>query len=324
MTIARVRIGSLDTDASALGFGCGSLGSRIAPAAGLAALARAYDAGVTWFDVAPSYGDGHAEILLGQFLAGCRRDSIQILTKVGIDPPVPSLRAQLLRPAMRLAVATLPGLRAAVRRHRPRATKCRLEAGLIRQSLEASLRRLGTDYVDVLALHDATPEEAARDDVIAALDNALASGKARSVAVASSPEAAASGVTAGSCYGLVQMGNNLSEQGLSRFRAAGNWSVDVVTHSVFGNDALIARVAARIATDADLQHQLSAANYEGTALRMAADLLADFAFIDNPGGIVLISMFDERHLRHNLARHALPRNAATIRSLSTAIGTASR
>lgn len=323
MTPARVRIDALDMDVSALGFGCASLGSRIAPAAGLAALARAHDAGVTWFDVAPSYGDGQAEILLGRFLAGRRRDSIQILTKVGIAPPAPSLKARLLRPAMRLAVATLPSLRAAVRKRRPPATKLPLDVALIGQSLDASLRRLGTDHVDVLALHDATPEEAARDDVLAALDKVMASGKARSVAIASSPEAAAAGVRAGRCYGLVQMGNNPLEPGLSRFRAAGTRQVDVVTHSVFGNEGALARVTARITADADLQRQLAAAGYESTPSRMAADLLTDFAFADNPGGVVLVSMFAERHLRHNLARHRRLRDPATVQELAASVGRAS-
>ena len=45
---------------SRLGFGCASLGSRVAAADGLNALAAAFDAGVNWFDVAPAYGAGEA------------------------------------------------------------------------------------------------------------------------------------------------------------------------------------------------------------------------------------------------------------------------
>jgi len=71
---------------SRLGFGCASLGSRVAAADGLNALAAAFDAGVNWFDVAPAYGAGEAETLLGRFLRG-RRDRTFVVTKVGMAPP---------------------------------------------------------------------------------------------------------------------------------------------------------------------------------------------------------------------------------------------
>ncbi len=304
MTLARVRIEALNADVSALGFGCASLGSRIAPVAGLTALTRAYDEGVTWFDVAPSYGDGQAEVLLGRFLATRRRDEVQVLTKVGIAPPLPSFKARLMRPAMRMAVAALPKLRTAVRRRRPAATKLRLNAAMIMESLEASLKRLGTDYVDVLALHDATPEETMRDDVLRALETTIASGKTRAIAIASSPEAAAAGIAAGTVYGLAQMGSNVFDHGLSRFRASTPRRVDCVTHSVFGHDGAINRLAARIASDADLSAALAAAGYTGPHASVAVDLLTDIAFADNANGVVLVSMFHERHLRSNLVRHA--------------------
>ena len=53
-----VRVPRLDRDVSAIGFGCASLGSRISAADGRRAIARALDLGLTWFDVAPPYGDG--------------------------------------------------------------------------------------------------------------------------------------------------------------------------------------------------------------------------------------------------------------------------
>ena len=312
MTLARVRLVRLGIETSALGFGCASLGSRVAPVAGLVALARAHEAGVTWFDVAPSYGDGQAELLLGRFLATRPRDAVQVLTKVGIAPPPSSLKARLLRPALRTAVAAVPGLRAQVRRWRPAATKLPLDAGLISRSLDASLHRLGTDYVDVLALHDATPEEAACDDVLRALENAVTAGKARGVAIASSPEAAAAAAAASGLYTLAQMGNSLLASGLARFRACAGRPVDLVTHSVFGTESAADRLAAQIERAPAIRARLTNAGYEGAPSVIANDLLADFAFASNRDGVVLVSMFAERHLHHNLARHALGCNPTDL------------
>src|SRR5213079_3001149 len=77
----------------------------------LAAVRRALELGITFFDTAPTYGDGASETLLGRALKA-DRDRIAIATKVGPrDDP--------------------------------------------RRSLEASLRRLATDYVDLIQLHEA-------------------------------------------------------------------------------------------------------------------------------------------------------------------------
>jgi len=107
----------------------------------------ALDAGVNFFDTADVYSEGRAEEVLGQAIAG-RRDRVLIGTK-----------------------ATFRGTGADVN-----------EVGSSRyhliQSLESSLRRLGTDHVDVYYLHgfDAiTPQE----EVLSTLDEFVRSGKVR-------------------------------------------------------------------------------------------------------------------------------------------------
>jgi len=114
-------------------------------------LAEAAALGISHFDTAPSYGDGLAEREVGQFLRG-RRDRFVIATKYGIPPdPVIAAVPQLS--------GTLRGVRAVARcagfwdTKRPPLTA----AGL-RQSVEHSLQRLVTDWIDVLLLHEASRE----------------------------------------------------------------------------------------------------------------------------------------------------------------------
>src|SRR5260221_4138096 len=95
-----IHVPSLDRAVSSLGFGCASLGSRVSPGRGRTALEQAFDAGVTWYDVAPSYGAGHAETILGEFAAG-RRAVLAIATKVGILPPAPSFVPEIVKPLLR-------------------------------------------------------------------------------------------------------------------------------------------------------------------------------------------------------------------------------
>jgi aryl-alcohol dehydrogenase-like predicted oxidoreductase len=148
-------LGKTGLRVSALGFGCGNVGGlmiRGAPADRERAVARAIELGVNYFDTAPSYGDGQSETNLGQALRALRAD-VQVGTKFRLDRP------------------DLGDVPAAVAR-----------------SLDASLKRLGRERVDLLQVHNAIrrgrgSEPIAVDDLIAevvpALEKLRAQGKLR-------------------------------------------------------------------------------------------------------------------------------------------------
>ena len=98
------------------------------------ALRRAFDLGARFFDTADVYGTGHSERILGQAFAG-HRDEVIIATKWGNK--YDEKRRVLLEPD--------------------------ISGAYTRRALDASLRRLGTDYVDVYQFHlaDVTPTDAA-------------------------------------------------------------------------------------------------------------------------------------------------------------------
>jgi aryl-alcohol dehydrogenase-like predicted oxidoreductase len=113
-----------------------------------AALRAAYDGGVRLFDTADVYGAGHAERVLGAAVAPFR-DEVVITTKVGL----------VFDEASRTGAGH------------------DLSADHIRRACEDSLRRLGTDHIDVYQVHpgDAGPPEVA----VAAFEELLAAGKIR-------------------------------------------------------------------------------------------------------------------------------------------------
>src|SRR3974377_1389410 len=107
---------------SILGFGCGAVGGlmvRGAPQVQEHAIARAIEAGVNYFDTAAMYGNGESEKNLGRVLAKLRPNVI-----VGTKVRIPS--------------AQFGGIAAAVT-----------------ESLEASLKRMGREQVDIFHLHNA-------------------------------------------------------------------------------------------------------------------------------------------------------------------------
>jgi aryl-alcohol dehydrogenase-like predicted oxidoreductase len=301
-----------------LGFGCASLGSRIAPREGLAALARAHDAGVRWYDVAPSYGDGQAEALLGEFLRG-RREEVTVCTKVGILPPAPSLPKRIAKPLVRTLLSVAPGMRTAVKKHRPAAVKPPLTAAMIGDSVAASLRRLGVDRIDVLALHEAKPEEVVRDDILRACEDVVQTGKVGRISIASFEPAVRAGLSAFPLYRVVQVANNPLTPTLAALRATLPTGVETVTHTVFGAEGMIDAVAATIEARPELSAAMRTAGYEGTARAVALAFLPDYAFAANPDGVVLLSMFSARHLETNLARYARPRDDGAVLDLGAMI-----
>jgi myo-inositol catabolism protein IolS len=142
---------------SAVGFGCwpmaGDRYGAIEDDEAVKAIHRALDRGVNCVDTAPAYGAGHSEEVVARALDGHRKDVI-LVTKCGVKAPPPGQ----------------PGpLRDASRNN-------------ILGEIDASLKRLRTDWVDVLLVHwpDArTPFE----ESMRALEEVVASGRARFVGV---------------------------------------------------------------------------------------------------------------------------------------------
>jgi aryl-alcohol dehydrogenase-like predicted oxidoreductase len=97
-------------------------------AASVAAVHKAMDMGINWIDTAAVYGIGHSEEVVGKAIAG-RRDKVLIATKCGR--------------VLKEGSASIVG---------------NLTAKSVRDELEASLRRLGTDYIDLYQIHWPDPD----------------------------------------------------------------------------------------------------------------------------------------------------------------------
>ena len=293
-----VCVEALGRRVSSVGFGCASLGGRIGLRKGLEALERAYEAGITWYDVAPSYGDAMAESILGEF-ASKKRDSIYVCTKVGMRPGETPAAVRLLKPMVRIAVGTFPALQKQVSRVRPKPFKVPLSAELIRTSVEESLRRLRTDYVDVLALHRPAVEEVVREDIILALERVVQDGKARAVSIAGNLEAGMKGLDESLPYRLVQIANNSLEPDLAKLKERSRPGRTFVTYGSFSS---LDRLVTRINAQTEILSALHELGYRGNLTEIAAAFLVDYAFATNSAGVSLFSMLQKEHLDFNLLR----------------------
>lgn len=144
-------IGRSGLRVTSIGLGCNNFGWKIDQAASDRVVAKALDLGINLFDTADRYGSvgGESEIVLGKAL-GARRNDIVLLTKFGLD-----LDDYRVRHGSRRYVMS---------------------------AVEGSLKRLGTDWIDIYMIHwpdYSTPME----ETLRALDDLVRSGKVRYIAV---------------------------------------------------------------------------------------------------------------------------------------------
>jgi len=154
------KIGRDGPEVSGVGLGCWAIGGpfllegrpdgwgEVDDAESARAINHAVDLGVNLFDTADVYGIGHSERVLGRALRS-RRAEVLIATKFGYTYD----------------------------ESRRNVTGVDISPGYIRRACDASLRRLGTDYIDLYQLHVGNVDLTAVDEVFAVLEDLVSEGK---------------------------------------------------------------------------------------------------------------------------------------------------
>jgi aryl-alcohol dehydrogenase-like predicted oxidoreductase len=144
-------LGGSELSVSVVGLGCNQFGRRVDADGARAIVDAALEHGINFFDTADIYGRprGSSEEYLGAALKG-RREDVIVATKFGMD----------------MFGANGPDDGARGRR------------GYVQRAVEASLRRLGTDYIDLYQLHEPDPDTPI-EETLSALDELVRAGKVR-------------------------------------------------------------------------------------------------------------------------------------------------
>lgn len=161
---------------SRLGFGTSGLAGELTYRESIAILEVAFEAGIRHFDTAPLYGAGAAEKLLGDF-AVRKRSEITLATKFGLMPPRAKSLLLLAKGIIRPLLRRVPGLKSSLAKPVSRLSRppsySRAE---MTKSLNASLRTLRTEYIDLLLMHEAEETDIS-EEVRKALDDAVRAGR---------------------------------------------------------------------------------------------------------------------------------------------------
>jgi aryl-alcohol dehydrogenase-like predicted oxidoreductase len=171
-------LGSTELEVSQIGLGCSRLG-RISTLqsthAAINLLHLAFDNGITLYDTADSYTQGRSEAILGRAFKN-RRNKVILASKAGYVPSWTAAIVAKLRPFAKAVLELLPrkskGIGGAAKLQNFSPT-------YLTRAIEASLRRLRTDYIDVFQLHSPPREVIEQGDFLEPLERMKTKGAIR-------------------------------------------------------------------------------------------------------------------------------------------------
>lgn len=301
------RLGKSGVLVSALGFGCMGLSEFRSPAGDAdsrRAIRLALDRGITHFDTADFYGDGGNEALVGSELRGVR-PRVVLASKCGI-----------VRHASGTSLDGTPGY--------------------LRRACEASLRRLGTDYLDLLYLHRVDPRVAIEDSV-GAMARLVAEGKVRWLGLSKIDSATLRRAESIHPLAAVQMNYSLWHRGIEDDLLGTCMSDDValVAYSPLGKGLGTSRIMREPAFDDGDERRRDPA-FDGSGLarsRSLLEVLSRYAAAEGctvpqlaiawvlsrgPQVIPIPGMRTTAHVQENVAALAVRLSPATLQALESA------
>ena len=275
---------------------------RVGRRASLSALARAFEGGVNYFDVARSYGYGHAEKVVGEFLRG-RRDRCVVATKVGIQPSLPSYATGIMWPVLRVVASRVSRVRALSARRGPKlagVSQGHFDPDSLRGSLEMSLAGLGTDYVDLLLLHEVSEAALENEELLRFLEDVVSAGKARAVGLATSVQGSLDVLRKTTSIPVVQVASHIGDPCPEELVQQAGF---LVTHSAMAlGEAGRSALAEVLNQSPEWVEGLKEAGFRADGSPGAIpELLLAWALAANTSGIALCGMLKADHVASNLS-----------------------
>jgi aryl-alcohol dehydrogenase-like predicted oxidoreductase len=290
--------------ASVLGLGCAAMLGRVGRRESLAALGAAYNAGITFYDTARSYGYGDCEGLLGEFFAGKKRETVLLCTKFGISPAHSNRWKQRIKPLARGAVRLVPPLRGLVRRQAAdQFLGQQFSVENLRTSLETSLRALRTDFVDILLMHAAPVSVLLQNDLMENLERLVEAGKVRMAGISGEEDVIRSVFSSHpSPLETAQFALNIFNLSLTAETSHAAKSMFLVANHPFGGPEGVARCRAVVARMHEseelptaLREKLNPADKQ-----LLPELVLNCILSETGVSAVIPSMMKPTHLRDNI------------------------
>jgi aryl-alcohol dehydrogenase-like predicted oxidoreductase len=270
-------------------------------------LRKALDSGITFYDSADIYAQGESESLIGAAFRG-RREQVILATKGGYCLPARRNIMKRIKPLVRPIVRSLGLKRSRWSSRMSGPLSQDFSRSHLTKALEASLKRLQTDYIDLYQLHSPGPPFLKSDafgDSLQTLEELRAQGKLRFYGVATEVPQDASFCLSAPGISSIQLGFGLLDlealdQGTLAVAAARGLAV--IARGCFGGGLLkngLDEAALKAATP-KWQRILALRSFSESTGRAPLEVALQFCRRTPAVSVTLLGMHVENHLRDNL------------------------
>jgi len=321
------QFGKTDLKVSEIGFGGSRIGGVFAKGGdgeALTVLRKSLDAGITFYDTSDLYAHGASEALIGKAFRG-RRDQVIIATKGGYRLPAQRTFVRRIKPIVRPVIHALGLKRASIPSSVSGAVSQEFSPDYLGQAVEASLKRLQTDHIDLYQLHNPPAKLIHSDaftETLQALEKLKQQGKLRFYGVSTdtfedlSPLLSAPGISSIQFgFGLLDL-EALNHGILARAEARG---LGVIARGCFGGGFLKdgPDVDQLKATTSKWQRILSLRALSSELGRPLLETALQFCRAAPGISVTVLGMHTQDHLRENLLyAQATPLTAKEFHTLS--------
>lgn len=174
-------LGKTGLKSSALGMGCSGIGRSLHnnnEEESLKTLVEAFESGINFFDTAPNYSEGNSEKLIGRALK-VHRDKVIIASKVGVTFTSAGMLVKKIKPFLNPIKGILTPIKKKLPNLYHSQRRSNFSKEFIFKTIEESLKRLQTDYLDLLLLHHPTNQILETGDFCEAFELLKSQGKVR-------------------------------------------------------------------------------------------------------------------------------------------------
>jgi aryl-alcohol dehydrogenase-like predicted oxidoreductase len=303
--------GTTGMKVSEIGFGGSRIGGVFADKhssqEALTVLRRALDSGITFYDTSNIYAQGESEALIGTAFRRCREQVI-LATKGGYCLPAQQNIVKRIKPLVRPIVQALGLKRTQLSSKVSGALSQDFSPAQLTKALEASLKRLQTDFIDLYQLHSPPAPfllSNAFGEALETLEKLKGQGKLRFYGVATELPEDARFCLSASGISSVQLGFGLLDlealdQGI--LAAAGEHGLGIIARGCFGGGLLKDGLdgAQLKAATPKWQRILALRSLSKSTGRSLLDIAFQFCRATPAVSVTLLGMRVERHLRENL------------------------
>jgi aryl-alcohol dehydrogenase-like predicted oxidoreductase len=263
----------------------------------LTLLEAAIDCGVTYFDTARLYGLGEAEDILGELAR--YRDRLIITSKAGILPANPRIPMRIWNRGAKMLHSVFPSFAPYV----PALASANLRfhafsRSQLLRSVDTSLKRLRTDYLDILLLHECSSSDIENPEVLELLERLQQKGKIRAFGIATGIEETLSIISsAPRLTDIIQIPSSVLDANIKRIPAS--TATLRIIHSCLKGHVPVA--LKRMLSDAAAASRFRAeTGVDPRDMVAVAQLILAHALSQVPDGIVLFSTSRVRNIESNV------------------------